>query len=532
MQLLSDTVFLLLMIIIIGFMIGQISIKAFSLDSSAIIFVGVVMGYFGYALPNELQTLGLVLFIYSIGLQAGPGFLASLRKNGLSLSLGAVCVVVAGFLTTLICAWMFGFDKGISAGLFAGALTSTPGLAVAVEMLSHSQAAAAYGVTYTFGVIGVIIFIKLLPGVLRVDIPGEEHALEQELRESQPQVTYTHIEVTNPNLFDKPVKDIFLDEISSLTITRLLRKGAGEPILVSGETTLKDGDHIRVVGLEEDLEKAKLYIGRPIAAEIAFNSSLLNKRIFVSRPEIIGSTLRSLNLSTVYNIRVARITRNGFDIPATANTRLNKGDILHIVGQEESVRNIRQRLGNDARELYTASVISILLGIFAGFLAGRVPFFIPGLGQFTLGTTGGVLLAGLVLGHLKKTGPLVWDVPVTTNAFIRELGLMIFLAVVGTSAGGTIVETLRQFGVQLVIAGAMVTLIPLGAAFCVCHYILNIRFLRTLGVLTGGMTSTPGLATAASVSQTQYPSTAYATVYPVALIGMILLTKVLIHWLP
>ena len=256
-----------------------------------------------------------------------------------------------------------------------------------------------------------------------------------------------------------------------------------------------------MVGLEADLEKAQLYIGR---------------------------TLRSLNLTAVYNVQVARITRNGFDLPAHANTRLNKGDILNVVGQQQSLENVKKHLGDNLRELYTASVISILAGILIGFLIGRFPIYLPGMGLFTMGTTGGVLAAGMVFGYLKKNGPVIWEIPVTANSFIRELGLMFFLATVGSSAGATILTTLRQFGLPLLAAGILTTLIPLATAFWACHRLLGIPFLRTLGVLTGGMTSTPGLATATTLSPAQYAATAYATVYPMAVIGMILFTKLLI----
>lgn len=525
-----NPVALLLTIIIFGHAIGRLDFRSFSLDSSGIIFVGLVFGYAGYALPPDLQTLGLVLFIYSIGLQAGPGFLSAIRRHGLSLSIGAACVVATGFFCALACALIFDFDSAIAAGLFAGALTSTPGLAVAIEMVENGSTAAAYGVTYLFGVVGVILFIKLIPRAMGISIVEEEDRLEAALRQSQPKVGFAHLEISNTNLIGKKVRDIFLAQMSGVTVTRLLRKGAAEPVVVSGDTELREGDHIRVVGLQEDLEKAELYLGRAIKAEIAFNSSLVNRKVVVSKDDIIGRTLHSLNFTAVYNVQVARITRNGFDIPAHGNTRLNKGDILHVVGPAQSVENIRKRIGDDMRELYSASVISILMGIFIGFLLGRVPIFFPGVGVFNLGTTGGVLVAGIVLGHLKKTGPFTWDVPVTSNVFIRELGLMLFLATVGTSAGATIVPTLQRFGLSLMVAGIFVTLTPLATAFLVCQYGLKIPFLRILGVLTGGMTSTPGLAAATSLSDTQYASTAYATVYPVALIGMILFTK-LIVWI-
>ncbi len=528
MQLLHNPIFLLLVIILLGEALGQVRLKAFSLGSSAIIFVALVFGHYGLTLPGEFQTLGLALFIYSVGLQAGPGFLSSFRRQGMKLSLGALVMVLSGFLTTLACCWLFRFDADIGAGLFSGALTSTPGLAVAVEAVAKSRAPAAYGLTYCFGVVGVILFIKLLPRVLRVDIAAEEEALNREVTENYPPFSVHHIEVTNPNLFDKAVRDIFLKDIAPVVITRMLRKGASEPILVFGDTILRQGDRLRIAGREKDLQRAELFLGRSIDEEIAFNRGLTKKNIVVSKSEAVGHSLGSLNLAVVFNVQVTRITRNGIDLPAAGHSRLHLGDVLHVVGDENSLHNVTRMLGNDSRELYRINLLPILLGLLAGFLIGEIPLYLPGIGFFTLGTTGGVLLAGLVLSRLYKTGPILWEIPATANRFIRELGLVFFLAAVGTHTGETILHTLAQQGIPLLISGVLVTSAPLVISLVVCRYLLRIRFLRLLGVLTGGMTSTPGLVSASSLSDTPYAAAAYATVYPVALIGMILLTKILI----
>ena len=528
MQLFSNSVFLLLFITIAGYLLGQIEVKTFSFGSSAVIFIGVIFGYFGYMLPMDFQTLGLVFFIYSIGIQAGPGFLSSFRANGVALSIGAAVLVFCGFAASVVCALSFGFNESICAGLFTGALTSTPGLAVAVEMVEGGQTAAAYGLTYTFGVIGVIFFVKILSRIMRVDILDEEKKIAEELKKEHYPITFRHIEVTNPNLFGKCVNDLFLDKIAPITITRLLRSGEKEPVLVDRETILREGDHLRVVGVEEDLRKARLYIGKNIDGEIEFNSILKKRRISVTKSEIMGKTLGALNLSNTFNIQVSRITRNGFDIPAAANTRINIGDIFHVVGQEKSLNNIQRFLGNNISQLYTVNVISIFLGIFIGFIVGQIPLPVPGLGFLKLGTTGGVLVAGLGLSALKKTGKVIWFLPSATNSLIRDIGLYLFLAVVGTTAGSTIVVTIKEFGMPLLLSGIIVTLFPLIVSSLVCAKFLKIPFLRMLGVLTGGMTSTPGLAATTSISDTPYASTAYATVYPVALIGMIVFTKLII----
>lgn len=528
MDLLNNAIFLLLVIVILGEALGHVRLKAFSLGSSAVIFVALTFGHFGYSLPGEFQTLGLVLFIYSVGLQAGPGFLSSFKSEGFKLSLGALTIVFVGFLMTLICCWVFNFDLGIGAGLFAGALTSTPGLAVAVEAAEKSHAPAAYGLTYCFGVIGVILFIKLLPKFFNINLAEEEQALHRELTENNPPFTYHHIEMTNTNLFDKSVMEIYLKDIAPVVITRLLRRGAEEPILVLGDTVLKEGDHLRIVGREKDLKKAELYMGRPIEEEIEFSCGMTKKSIVISKKRIVGQTIGFLNFSEVFNVQVSRVTRNGIDIPAQATTRFHLGDVLHVVGHEKALKNVTRILGNDLKATYRINLLPIFMGLLAGFLIGKVPLQLPLVGTFSLGITGGVLLAGLILSSLYKTGPFIWEIPSTANTFIRELGLMLFLATVGTKTGATIVDTLAQQGLPLLLSGILVTSVPLLVSLLVCRYLLKIRFFRMIGALSGGMTSTPGLASAVSLSETPYAAAAYATVYPVALIGMIFFTKLLI----
>ncbi|PKN36313.1 MAG: transporter, partial [Deltaproteobacteria bacterium HGW-Deltaproteobacteria-20] len=211
-----------------------------------------------------------------------------------------------------------------------------------------------------------------------------------------------------------------------------------------------------------------------------------------------------------------------------AETRLHVGDTLHVVGDSRSVANMAKLFGNNVEATYTASIVAILLGLFVGFLVGQIPVPLPWVGTLKLGTTGGVLLAGLVLAALYKTGPVIWAVPSSTNRFLRDLGLMLFLATAGTSAGGTILQTIRDQGLGLLLSGVAVSMVPLSVSVVLSRYVLKIPFLRMLGVIAGGMTSTPGLAAASSVSTTGYAASAYATVYPVALIGMIVFAKVLV----
>lgn len=526
MALLENPLFLLLAVILLGYLLGKIRLGSFSLDTSGIVFSGLAFGLAGFTLPNVIQNLGLILFIYSVGQQAGPGFLHSMKREGLSLSLAALGMIVAALSAALASQVWLGFSKEITAGLFAGALTSTPGLAVAVELAQNSSAPAAYGVAYSFGVIGVVLAVKLLPWLLRKQIRQEEEKLEQEMSLLHPVMEFTHLQVTNPNLCTAPVSEALPMRMDEVTITRLLRSGARIPELVRGDTVLGMGDIVRVVGTREALRQVAVLIGPEVEADMSFNAVLLKKKILLSRSQIAGKTLRSLNLGHVYDVQVSRITRNGFDCPACGHTRLRQGDILHVVGQAQALENVKKLLGDDVQALFTTNAPMLLAGLLCGLLFGAMPLYLPGLGIFTLGATGGVLLAGLFFSAIRQIGPVITELPGTTNSLLRDLGLSLFLATVGTAAGGSLIPTLTQYGFPLFLAGMAITLVPIitGVPLCI---MLKIPFLRMLGVLTGAMTSTPGLGAVSSLSQTAYAATAYATVYPVALVGMIISTKII-----
>jgi putative transport protein len=525
---LSNPIFLLLLIIILGEILGRIRLWSFSLGPAAIIFVALAFGHFGFILPAGIQTIGLALFIYAVGLQAGPGFLNSFRNHGLPMTVGVLLMTAVGIAVTYACCRIFDFDAATGAGLLSGAMTSTPSLAAVVEIVGDDKAPAVYGVTYIFGVIGVALFIRILPQVLRVDISSEEERLARELAAINPPITFRHLEVSNANLFGKRVVEIFLKEIAPVTITRLLRRGAKEPELVGADTVLQEGDKLRVVGRPADLEKIQLYIGHPVEGEIAFDRVLTKKSIIVSKREFSGTTLGFFNFREVFNVQVARITRNGVDLPADAHTRLHLGDVLHAVGDERSLRNISRILGDNLKATYDITLLPILLGLLFGLLLGQLTIPLPFIGPFTLGTAGGTLLAGLLLGARYQTGPFIWDLPSAGNRLIRDLGLALFMAAVGTSAGLTFVPTLQSEGIPLLLSGVLVTLLPVAIGAAAGYWLLRIRFLRLLGMLTGGMTSASGLETASSLSSTPYAHASYATVYPVALIGKILAAKILI----
>jgi len=531
-NLLHNQIFLLLLIIIIGELLGKIRIGGLSLGPSAIIFVALVFGHFGVTLPAGIQTIGLAMFIYAIGLQAGPGFLSSFRSNGIPMALTVIAMALTGTLITYLCCKFFGFDAGTGAGILSGAMTSTPSLAAAVEVVGHDRAPAAYGVTYGFGVVGMALFIKLLPRLLRVDLEKEENKLGEELNQTNPPITVRHVAVTNANLFGRRIDVISLKDIAPVTITRLLRRSATEPILVRGDTVLEEGDHLRLVGRETALDKMELFIGQRIVGEIAFDLKFGKRDIVVSKRNRVGATLGGFNLRETFNVQITRVTRSGIDLIPDPHIRLHLGDVLHAVGDERALSNAARLLGNNLKETYNISLLPILAGLLFGLLLGRITLPLPLIGPLTLGATGGTLLSGLLLGALYQTGPVIWALPMAGNRLFRDLGLALFLASVGTSAGTSFVLTLQERGGSLLFSGIVVTLLPVIVGTAIGLWLLRVRFLRLLGVLVGGMTSASGLSSAQSLSASSYAPAAYATVYPVALISKIIAVKVLLMILP
>lgn len=527
-SLIQEPLFLLFSIIAIGELLGKISVLSFSLGSAMIVFIGLLFGHYGFVIPKIFQTFGLALFIYSIGLQAGPGIISSWRSQGLKTSIATILIVFGGFLTTVIVGLAYGYDANTMAGIFSGALTSSPGLAVAIESSSNNSAASIYGITYIYGILAVILSVKLVPLILRKNIKSEEQLMKLIATESIEKIESTHLEINNPNVDGKSISEIDIQSIAPITITRLVRKDGNQPAtLVRGSTKIYTGDKIRVVGSKSALAKMRIFLGKKVETEIDFKGDLIRKRIIVSRSKVVGKTIQALGIRDTFDVQVARISRNGIDLPADPSIRLHMNDIVTLVGREEAVKNLEKFMGNDIKSAYRPDMLTLIIGLCLGLIVGHINFSIPFLGSVSLGITGGALLSGLVLSYLHSTRNLVWDLPIPARDGLRQLGLMIFLATVGTNAGASLLSTFEKLGVDLLIGGVLVTSVSLIWAFFVCLYLLKIPFLGSLGTITGAVTSTPGLAAANSLSSTNHATSSYASVYPIALLSMIIFTKLL-----
>ncbi|MDE7355499.1 MAG: transporter [Rikenellaceae bacterium] len=518
-ELLQWPYFALFVIVALGFMLGRIKIKGISLDVSAVIFVALLFGHFGVVIPGALSDFGMVLFIFTIGIQAGPGFFRSFRTKGQSLVVISVVIVAVAVLSALAMRAVFGLSQAETVGILTGALTSTPGLATAKE-IAGDQTAVAYGIAYPFGVIGVILFVKLLPRLCRVDLDALESKMAATVKEEYPVIGTRTCRVERVAVIGRSIADLSLRVVTGAVISRI--KHGDDYLLPTGRQVLENGDLIKAVGTEASLDKLEQLVGGRVMEDLPLGESLDLVTAILSNKSLVNVRLASLDIPSNFNCTVTRVYRAGIDLTPTPDLQLKWGDKLTIVGGKRELQELVKLIGNDAKKLSDTDFFPIALGIVLGVLFGKVTLSFGDSFTFSFGLTGGVLLTALLLSARGKTGPVVWSMSFSANQLLRQLGLLLFLAGVGTSAGTSMVSTIVSSGWSLFAAGALVTFLPMVAAAFVGVKFFKVNMFDLLGTITGGMTSTPGLAAADSMTDSPAPSVAYATVYPVAMVLLIL----------
>lgn len=524
-DLLQSSYFSVFLIVALGFVLGRVKIAGLSLDVSAVIFIALAFGHFGVNIPKELGNFGLVLFIFTIGIQAGPGFFHSFRSKGKTLILITLLIVASACLTGLGVKYLFNVDTPSLVGLIAGALTSTPGLAVAIDSTHSPLASISYGIAYPFGVIGVILFVKLLPKVLRVDLLQEAKKLESERRSQYPELVSGLFCVTNPSVFGRTLLQLNVRNMTGAVISRLER--SGEIFIPGAHTSIQEGDRIQAVGSEESLSRLALMFGSRQEGELPLAHSQSLESLLLTRKDVVGKQLCDLNIQHNFGCTVTRVRRSGIDLSPSPELELKFGDKLMVVGEKEGIQTLAGLLGNDAKKLSDTDFFPIAMGIVLGVLFGKLHLSFGGGLTFSPGLTGGILMMALILSAIGKTGPVLWSMSGHANQLLRQLGLLLFLAEVGTSAGRTLVSTFQESGFILFGLGAVITLVPMVLAAAVGRFVFKISTLDMLGTITGGMTSTPGLAAADSMTDSNIPGVAYATVYPIAMVFLILFIQII-----
>lgn len=525
MEFLQSDYFALFLIICIGFIIGNIKVKGISLDISAIIFVALIFGHWGVTLPDILGKIGLVLFIYTIGIQAGPGFFDSFKEQGRNLVLLAFVVVVSASLIALISISVFDIDSSIAIGLLSGALTSTPGLAAAIETTQSPLASIGYGIAYPFGVIGVILFVRLFPRVFKIDLVKAEEAYEAKSKSGYDEIIAQNFEVSNESVFGKSIGELRVRAITQAVISRVMHNGVAET--PERESIINKGDLIRAVGTAEALRRIKLLIGDETSKEIPLGKNHEVQSVLVTNKEVVNKHLGEFNLRGSYHATITRVRRSGIDLTPNPDLRLQLGDKLMVACDKDHMKQVMSLFGNNDKKLSDTDFFPVAAGIVLGVLLGKLSISFGHSFTFNLGLTGGILIVSMLLGRIGKTGNVLWTMTGNANQLLRQLGLMFFLASVGTKAGATLVETYSVYGSKLFLVGGLITLIPMLLAAFVAHVFLKINVLSMLGALTGAMTSTPGLAAVDPMTDTNAPSIAYATVYPIAMVLLIICVQLL-----
>jgi len=506
----------LFLIIALGSALGNIRLANITLGSSGVLFVALLFGHFGVKLPREVQDLGIILFVYAVGLQAGPRFFNQFKRRGVVFAKIGAAVVVAGAAITWLVTRAFGIDPSLAIGMYAGAMTSTPALASAMDAAGDPRVSVGYGIAYPFGVIGVVLFVQLLPRLLRIDLTAEERRVQ----DSEPQGKKVHRRqylVSNPGCVGRTLVELKLHSIAAVNVSRVRR--GGQVMAARPDLRLEAGDIILAVGQEENLEKLKLIIGEETHTEDMLSSNdVISRDAFVSSSDMTGRNLRDLGVFENYGVVVTRVFREDMEFVPTGQFVLEVGDSVRVAGAREDCERFVQAAGQQEKRIHETNILALSLGIFAGILLGFENVPLPGGAGFRLGLAGGPLLVSLVLAHYGRIGKLNIRIPRGAKYIMSQLGLVLFLAGAGTSAGGSFAKVIAESGLSLLVAGALITLGSSIIGLVLSRYLWRLDFLTVMGAICGGMTSTPALGAITDLTDSRQPLLAYTAVYPVALI--------------
>lgn len=538
----ANQLLLLFTVIGLGYLLGSIRVFGFSLGVSAVLFVGIALGAIDprLALPDTIYVIGLVLFVYSIGLHAGPGFFASFHKRGLRTGAAAVIVLAAGALVAAGMGGLLKLSAASTAGLFCGALTNTPALAAVVETVKNlapglppdqvqllaSSPVVTYGLAYPFGVFGVILWFFVFARRRKADFAQEERARLQEAQAEAIQ-SRTFL-VTNPGVVGQTAGQALATFGQAGFALSRIKKGDRIEI-VADNTLLAEGDQIVAVGNAAALERARMLFGEESAQHIAeLREQVSYTKMFVSNKVVVGKTIHEVRMLPTFEANITRLRRGDVEFVPGPNTMLQMGDRILVVSRREDVARAAAFFGDSARSVSETDFLSLSLGIVLGVFLGMVAFPLPQGMTFKLGFAGGPLVAGLVLGRLGRTGRVHWTIPFNANLVLRQTGLVFFLAGIGTKAGFGFGDTFQRGGWALIVAGAVITTVVSVTSLIVATHYLKLPMSAAMGMVSGIHTQPACLAYANQQTQNELPNLWYATVYPASMIAKIMLAQVLV----
>ncbi len=545
-QPIAYAILVLSVVVVAGLAVGGLKHRGIGLGTVGVLFSGIVAGHFGWAIDHSVlhfvKEFGLILFVFTIGLQLGPGFFAALRRNGLALNSLAAATVVLGGATTLVL-WKLGINPLAALGLFSGATTNTPSLGAAQQTLDTLPLAAgsrtdlpalAYAVAYPVGIVGIIGSLLILRRVFRIQPEHEAEIFTRELQQGVEPLTRINLIVENANLDGLTVGEIPSRQETKVVISRT--RQAGELLVrnATDETVIHSGDILLAVGTARNLERFQRVVGRSSDIDLLKAPGPITfRRVLVTKRDALGKTVEELGLDQLYNITVTRVTRADIEMTAVPELRLQFGDQLHLVGDEEGLKKASVAVGNSLKEMNSTHFVPVFTGIALGVIVGLVPIQFPGLPvPVKLGLAGGPLVLAILLARIGHFGPLVWHMPITANLAFRELGITLFLACVGLGAGEKFFATVfAPAGLAWIGAAILITMVPLLFVGVFARLKLKMNFMAIAGLIAGSMTDPPALAFASSISKSDAPSVAYATVYPLTMLLRILGAQILALWM-
>ena len=524
----ADELLALFVVIGLGLTIGKISFRGISLGASGVIFVALAAGHFGFQVPRIAGAMGMVLFVYCLGIGAGPGFLRVFLQQGKALAIVGVAMNASATVVAWAIAKSMAWGPDLVSGLLAGALTSTPALAAASERLpGDSEVAVGFGVAYPFGVLGVIFFVQIVLRIFGESLADAER--DDSNSSNNDPIVRVLVEVLNPSVVGKELSDVAVISHFNCQISRLVVGGKLEPI--PAEFALALQQRVLIVGRRSRISDAADVLGKQCDdSGYTLDLERQRRRIVVTSKELVGHSLTQLRFRTRFGATITRISRHDIEFVPQSEEKLQFGDALTAVGEGPALERLANFAGHREQSLDETNLISLTTGLVFGVLVGSVEFSYGG-GSISLGLAGGPLLVGLILGHFGRIGPVVGYMPKAARWLCAEIGLAMFLAHAGSQAGTEFVSVVTEHGLLLCGSAVAILAIPLAVGFFLARYVLRIGILETLGGICGAMTSTPGLGVVTSQVASSLPATSYAAVYPVALIIITLLTSGLISLL-
>lgn len=541
----GHSILLLSVVIAAGIQLGKIKVFGVSLGITLVLFVGILLGHFGFTVNHNVihffKEFGLILFVYSVGMQVGPGFFSSFKKGGVTLNLLACGIVFIGVATAIILHYTTGIPMPTMVGILSGAVTNTPGLGAAQQAYSdmygagNETIALGYAVAYPLGVIGIILSIMFVRYVFRVNFDKENEQLNREDNSHVNEAKPISLLVRNPAVFGKTVGELssLLDH-HDFVISRVWRDSNKQIEIASSSVMLQENDKIFVITTEQDVETIKAFIGEEIDMErkqwIRMESQFINRRILITKPELNGKCLGQLKLRKLYGINITRINRAGVDLVATPGLTLQVGDRVNVVGTETAISNVEKVLGNSMKRLNEPNLITIFIGIALGIVLGSIPFTFPGIPQpVKLGLAGGPLVVAILISRFGYKYKLITYTTQSANLMLREIGITLFLACVGISAGDGFWDTIvNNGGFAWIGYGFIITTVPLLIIGCVGRYFCKVNYFTLMGLIAGSTTDPPALAYSNTTAGNDAPSVGYATVYPLTMFLRVLTAQLLI----